>query len=103
MTGPCSSGTVCALTVNEGKSCVYDQRMRFFKLILVSLVLLAIAGAGIMYFLAGREAGPGISIDSPDKFIGRATPVSITIEAATPIAEASFHVDQNGKPATIND
>ena len=77
--------------------------MRFFKLIILALVGLMLAGAGAMYFLAGREAGPGISINSPDKFIGRATPVSITIDAATPIADASFHVDQSGKPMTIND
>ena len=77
--------------------------MRFFKLILLSAVLLAIAGAGVMYFMSGREAGPVITVLTPDKFVGRATPVSIKIDSATAVADASFHVDQNGKPLTIND
>ena len=33
--------------------------MRFFKLFLLAVVLVAIVGAGVMYFMAGREAGPG--------------------------------------------
>lgn len=56
-----------------------------------------------MYFMAGREPGPSIQITSPEKFVGRATPVRIAIESPTEITAASFHVDQNGKPITIND
>src|SRR5215212_7019559 len=77
--------------------------MRFFKLILFAIVFLAIVGGVGMYFLAGREAGPAITIAAPDKFIGRATPVAITIEGPTPITDASIRVDQNGKPITITD
>ena len=75
--------------------------MRFIKLFFLAIVLLGIVGAGGMYYLAGREPGPAISINSPDKFVGRATPVSITIDSPTEIADASFHVDQSGKPVTI--
>ena len=31
--------------------------MRFFKLFLLAVMLIAIVGAGGMYFMAGREAG----------------------------------------------
>src|SRR5262245_53608978 len=77
--------------------------MRFFKLILLTIVLLAIAGVGVMYFLAGREAGPVIIIGSPTRYIGRATPLSITVESQTPVSDASVNVEQNGKPVTIAD
>jgi murein DD-endopeptidase MepM/ murein hydrolase activator NlpD len=77
--------------------------MRFFRRLILTIVVLAIAGGGVMWFLAGREASPSITVASPDKFIGRATPVSITIDSPTEVTAASFHVDQNGKPLTIND
>jgi murein DD-endopeptidase MepM/ murein hydrolase activator NlpD len=77
--------------------------MRFFRRLILTIVVLAIVGGGVMWFLAGREAGPSITVTSPDKFIGRSTPVSITIESPTEITGAAFHVDQNGKPLTIND
>jgi murein DD-endopeptidase MepM/ murein hydrolase activator NlpD len=75
--------------------------MRFIKLFLLAVVLIAIVGAGGMYYLAGREPGPAITINGPDKFVGRSTPVSITVDSPTALADASFHVDQNGKPVTI--
>jgi murein DD-endopeptidase MepM/ murein hydrolase activator NlpD len=77
--------------------------MRFLKLFLLAVVAIAIVGGGIMYYMAGRQAGPAITVTSPDKFIGRATPVAISIEAPTEIADASFQVDQNGKTIAIND
>ena len=77
--------------------------MRLIKLILLSTILIAIAGAGVMYFMAGREPGPTITVMTPEKFIGRATPVSIKIDSPTEVSDASFHVDQNGKPIAIND
>jgi murein DD-endopeptidase MepM/ murein hydrolase activator NlpD len=77
--------------------------MRFFKLILVAIVLLALAGAGVMWFLAGREAGPVITINSPDKFIGRATPFSFTIDSPTEVSGATYYFEQNGKPLPVTD
>ena len=77
--------------------------MRFLKLFLFGIILLAVVGGGVMWYLAGREAGPAITIDSPDKFIGRATPINITIESPTEITAATFYVDQNGKPAPVAD
>ncbi len=77
--------------------------MRFLKLFLLAVVLLAALAGGVMWYLAGREAGPSITIGAPDKFIGRATPLSITIESPSEITGATFHVDQNGKPAPVAD
>ena len=77
--------------------------MRFFKLILLGALLLAIAAGGFMYYLAGREAGPSITIDSPERFIGRSTPFSFTFDSPTEITVATFYFDQNGKPLTVAD
>ena len=77
--------------------------MRLFKLFLVGVVLLAVIGGGVMYYMAGREPGPAITIGSPDKFIGRATPLAITVESPSEIFAASFYIDQNGKPAPVAD
>ena len=66
-------------------------------------VLLAIVAAGGMWYLAGREAGPTITITSPDKYIGRATPVSITVESPSEIVGGSVTIEQNGKPVPLSD
>ena len=60
----------------------------FFKLFLLAIVLIAIVGAGGMYYMAGREAGPAITINSPDKFIGRSTAARGDGGVATGIAGA---------------
>ena len=57
------------------------EEMRFFKLFLLGIVLLAIVGGGVMWFMAGREAGPTITIHSPEKYIGRSTPLAVSIES----------------------
>ena len=56
------------------------------------LVLIAIAAAGAMWYLAGREAGPTITINSPQKFVGRATPFSFSIAlvSTTPLGVTSW-------------
>jgi len=77
--------------------------MRFFKLFLVGIVLLSIVGAGAMWYMAGREAGPTITVNTPAKFIGRATPVRVTIESPTEIAGSGVTIEQNGKPVPITD
>ncbi|HWI16541.1 MAG TPA: M23 family metallopeptidase [Vicinamibacterales bacterium] len=77
--------------------------MRFFKLILVGLVLLVLVGGGFMYFRAGSEPGPAITISAPEKFIGRATPFSITIESPTEITASMVSFRQGDKPLQISD
>jgi murein DD-endopeptidase MepM/ murein hydrolase activator NlpD len=75
--------------------------MRFFKLVLAGIVLLAIAGAAGGWFLAGREAGPSISIGSPQKYVGRSTPLSVTVESATPVTAPEIAIEQNGQSMPI--
>jgi murein DD-endopeptidase MepM/ murein hydrolase activator NlpD len=77
--------------------------MRFFRLLVLTVVLVAIVGAGVMWYMAGREAGPAITINSPEKYIGRATPLSVTIESPTELAGSTVTVDQNGKPLPLSD
>lgn len=77
--------------------------MRFFKLIVLAAILIAIAGAGVMYYVAGREPGPTITINGPEKFIGRATPFSITIESPTEITASMVTFQQNGKALQLGD
>jgi murein DD-endopeptidase MepM/ murein hydrolase activator NlpD len=77
--------------------------VRFFKLILVGLVLLVIAGGGFMYMRAGSEPGPTITIDAPEKFIGRGTRFSITFVAPTEITASSVQFEQGGKPLSVAD
>jgi murein DD-endopeptidase MepM/ murein hydrolase activator NlpD len=48
--------------------------------LLVLLVLLALV-AGIVYVAAGRMAGPAITVAAPEKFVGAATPLDVTVES----------------------
>jgi murein DD-endopeptidase MepM/ murein hydrolase activator NlpD len=77
--------------------------MRFFKLFLVGTFLLVLVGGGVMWYMAGREAGPTITVNSPEKYVGRATPVKITVEAPTAIVDGSVTLEQNGKPVPLSD
>ena len=77
--------------------------MRFFKLIVVGVTLVAVAGAGFMYFRAGSEPGPSITINGPEQYIGRGTPFAITFESTTEITGATFSFEQGGKPLTTAD
>jgi murein DD-endopeptidase MepM/ murein hydrolase activator NlpD len=75
--------------------------MRFFKLVLLSVVLIVLVGGGAAWFLAGREAGPSISIASPEKFVGRATAFSAAVEAETPVSAPEIAIEQNGQTMAV--
>ena len=75
--------------------------MRFLKLLLVAIVLLAIVGSGAAWFLAGREPGPTITIGSPQKFVGRATALNVTVEGPTPVTAPDISIEQNGQAMTV--
>jgi len=75
--------------------------MRFFKLILQTAVLLVIVGGAAGWFLAGREPGPTITISSPQKYIGRSTPLGVTVESDTPVTAAEITIEQGGQSMPV--
>lgn len=75
--------------------------MRFFKLILLTVVLIVVVGGGAAWFLAGRESGPVITVAAPEKYIGRATAFSATVESTTPIAAPEITIEQNGQSMAV--
>ena len=77
--------------------------MRFFKLLLLALILIAVACAGAMWYMAGHEDGPTITIHSPEKYVGRSTPLAVSIASETELAGTSISVEQNGKAVPLAD
>ena len=77
--------------------------MRILKLFFWLIVIAVVVGGPVAWYLAGREAGPTITINSPDKYIGRSTPLSVTIESPTGIAASIVTLEQNGKPLPLSD
>ena len=75
--------------------------MRFFRLLILTVVLAAIVGGGVMWYMAGREDGPTITIHSPEKYIGRSTPLAVSIASETELAGNVITVEQNGKPIAL--
>ena len=75
--------------------------MRFLKLIFWTAILVAIVGGGAAWFLAGREAGPTITVDSPQKYVGRSTAFSATIDSTTPVTEPEISIEQNGQTMPV--
>ncbi len=75
--------------------------MRFLKLVLLAAVLIVIAGGAIGWYLAGREPGPVITIGSPQKFVGRATALTATVEADTPITLPEITIEQGGQSMAV--
>jgi murein DD-endopeptidase MepM/ murein hydrolase activator NlpD len=77
--------------------------MRFFKLLLLTVVLIAVAAAGVMWYLAGNEDGPTITIHSPEKYVGRSTRLAVSIASETELAGTVINVEQNGKAVPLAD
>ena len=77
--------------------------MRFFKLLLLALVLIAITCAGAMWYMAGSEDGPAITIHSPEKYVGRSTPLAVSIASDSELAGTSISLEQNGKAVPLAD
>jgi murein DD-endopeptidase MepM/ murein hydrolase activator NlpD len=76
--------------------------MRFIRLTLLAIIVLGIAGLGVGWYLAGREAGPAITVKSPDKFIGRAGALDVVVDGPTPITAVSATLEQNGQSTVIS-
>jgi murein DD-endopeptidase MepM/ murein hydrolase activator NlpD len=69
---------------------------------LMGLVLVLLLAAGGAYVVAGRAGGPSIDIGKPEKFVGTATPLDVTV--ATPdgkLSAVSIVFEQNGKETPL--
>ena len=69
----------------------------------MGIVLLAIAGAGVMYYMAGQEDGPTITIHSPDE-IRRPLDAAGGIGRVADRAGRGHHqieMEQNGKAVAL--
>jgi len=71
--------------------------MRFIKLFLIGVVLLAIVGGAGGWYMAGRQAGPTITITAPQKYVGRATAFAATVESETPVTQPEITIEQGGQ------
>ena len=71
--------------------------MRFFRLTLLAIVVLGIVGFGAGWYLAGREAGPSITIKSPDKFIGQKGSLEVVAASTTSVTTVSATLEQKGQ------
>ncbi len=68
--------------------------MRF----LLGLVLVLLLAAAGVFVYAGRLGGPIIQINRPEKFVGVATPLEVTVEApGAQLEELNITFEQNGK------
>ena len=70
---------------------------------LVGLVLILLVAAGGAWIVAGRMAPPAITIEKPEKFVGTATPLQVTITAPDAPTMKPIRVvfEQNGKQTTL--
>ena len=75
--------------------------MRFIKLIFLAALLVVVVGGVGGWFLAGREAGPSITISSPQKYVGRSTPFAAAVEAGTPVTAPEVAIEQGGQTMPV--
>ncbi len=76
--------------------------MQFVRRAFLVILVVGLGSAAAAWFLAGREAGPGIEIKSPDKFIGQAGSLELFIDApAGVLTRLTATVSQNGKELPV--
>lgn len=69
---------------------------------LMGLILILLLAAGGAYVVAGRAGGPSIEIGKPEKFVGTATPLDVTIGApGGKLSAVSVVFEQNGKQTPL--
>jgi murein DD-endopeptidase MepM/ murein hydrolase activator NlpD len=69
---------------------------------LLGLVLVAALVAGGAYVVAGRTGGPSIEIGKPEKFVGAATPLDVTVGApGAKLTSLTVVFEQNGKQTPV--
>jgi murein DD-endopeptidase MepM/ murein hydrolase activator NlpD len=77
--------------------------MRFLGRLLVLLVLLAVAAAGIGWFLAGRAEGPTIAISAPERYVGQSGTLELAIDVpGGRLADLSVQLEQNGQAIALD-
>jgi murein DD-endopeptidase MepM/ murein hydrolase activator NlpD len=76
--------------------------MRFLAKLLLFLVVVAVLACGVAWAWAGRQAGPTITIRTPEKFIGQATALEVAVEApGGQFSRIDVGVEQNGKTLPV--
>jgi murein DD-endopeptidase MepM/ murein hydrolase activator NlpD len=69
---------------------------------LLGLILIVALVAGGAYVVAGRQGGPSIQVEKPEKFVGARTPVEVAIGApGGALKSLKIVFDQNGKQTTL--
>ena len=76
--------------------------MQFVRRAFLVILVVGLGSAAAAWFLAGREAGPGIEIKTPDKFIGQAGSLELFIDApAGVLTRLTATVSQNGQDMPV--
>ena len=76
--------------------------MQFLRRAFLVILVVGLGSAAAAWFLAGREAGPGIEIKTPDKFIGQAGSLELFIDApAGVLTRLTATVSQNGQDLPV--
>src|SRR5918993_949809 len=76
--------------------------MRRLGRLLIFLIVFAAIGAGITYVIAGRGAPPSLTVDKPDRLVGRTGELEVT--AAAPGARftaLSITLEQEGRTTPL--
>ena len=80
--------------------------MRFLVRAFLALVVLAVLGCGIAYYMAGRQPGPSITVRGPEKFVGQNTPLEFAVDAPGgqfSLIEAALEQDGQSHPVFSSD
>ena len=76
--------------------------MQLVRRAFLAILVVGLGSAAAAWFLAGREAGPGIEIKTPDKFIGQAGSLELFIDApAGVLTRLTATVSQNGQDLPV--
>lgn len=71
--------------------------MQFVRRALLVLIIVGLGSAAAAWFMAGREAGPGIEIKTPEKFIGQAGSLEMFVDAPGGVlTQLTATITQNG-------
>ena len=76
--------------------------MRFIRLMFLTAIVIGVVGLAAGWYLAGREAGPSITIKAPDKFVGRAGTLDVVAESSTPVVAVNATLAQNGQSTVVS-